>query len=374
MPGTSSGQLLVVLSLALLAHHAAYAALCWGELEQDVIYAQASDPFTCHESVQQAKDACFGQMNIGGTCRALTRSECGWTPRTADDRRTVPGTGVDSYALRECPPPASLGLCWTGPFEDSHCVAFASPYDCDPDLRPAMDKCLRNAEAGENCRAVSHTDKGWCSRKDCENLLQVPNRDTWKLEPCPPSPPTPPPPPEKLCGEEPIPTTPVLCQATTDVMLVVDGSASVRDTHAEMSNFMNAFTRKFALEKALPDESPKIGIVTFNGPEEQWNLEDFAEDDAAQVLVGLTPDLDLIKRTIDERPMSTGSTRYELWHPQSPQPPAGEPPAARGGYSCADDRRPADRRRQRQRRHPVCELPQERRVHCRHHRLRQRRP
>ena len=77
-------------------------------------------------------------------------------------------------------------------------------------------------------------------------------------------------------------------------MLVVDGSASVRDTHAEMSNFMNAFTRKFALEKALPDESPKIGIVTFNCPEEQWNLEDFAEDDAAQVLVGLTPDLDLI--------------------------------------------------------------------------------
>lgn len=109
----------------------------------------------------------------------------------------------------------------------------------------------------------------------------------------------------ELCAEVAIPATPVLCSATSDVLMVVDASDSVKDIHSEMTQFMQQFSDLFMLDPSKPQETPRVGLITFNGPQ---NLNDFSESDAATVLVPLTDEAQEIRSALNGRPMSQGLT------------------------------------------------------------------
>ena len=110
-----------------------------------------------------------------------------------------------------------------------------------------------------------------------------------------------------LCHQAQIPTTPVLCSATIDLLLVADGSSSVQDIHSQVTAFMQTLTNLFALDTAAPDATPRVGIITFNGPPITSGGINFAEEQAA-MLVNLTADTAAIMQALDTRPASQGLT------------------------------------------------------------------
>ena len=69
----------------------------------------------------------------------------------------------------------------------------------------------------------------------------------------------------QICGSPP---SDQACRATQDFWLVVDNSASVSHVEDDLTNFMYEFAARFSLV-AGDALSPRIGIVTFNGPD--WN-------------------------------------------------------------------------------------------------------
>ena len=111
-----------------------------------------------------------------------------------------------------------------------------------------------------------------------------------------------------LCHQAQIPTTPVLCSATIDLLLVADGSSSVQDIHSQVTAFMQTLTNLFALDTAAPDATPRVGIITFNGPPITSGGINFAEEQAARMLVNLTADTAAIMQALDTRPASQGLT------------------------------------------------------------------
>lgn len=70
---------------------------------------------------------------------------------------------------------------------------------------------------------------------------------------------------------------------------------------------MRSLTAQFMLDPASPAGTPRVGIVTFNGPP-IGRLEDFTEAEASRLLVGLTSNGAQINAAITSRPMSTGTT------------------------------------------------------------------
>ena len=110
-----------------------------------------------------------------------------------------------------------------------------------------------------------------------------------------------------LCSDASIPPTPVTCSATIDVLLVVDASSSVQDIHGEVTTFMLSFAESFTFENNRPDETPRFGVVTFNGPP-IGDINDFDAEDAAEILLPLTSDINFIRNTLSNRPMSNGMT------------------------------------------------------------------
>ena len=110
-----------------------------------------------------------------------------------------------------------------------------------------------------------------------------------------------------LCSDASIPPTPVTCSATIDVLLVVDASSSLQDIHDEMTTFMHAFAESFTFDTTRPAETPRFGVVTFNGPP-IGSTNDFDADDAAEILLPLTSDINFITSTLNARPASNGLT------------------------------------------------------------------
>ena len=109
-----------------------------------------------------------------------------------------------------------------------------------------------------------------------------------------------------LCSQASVPATPVLCGGHVDVMLVADASSSVADIHDEVNLFIETLAHKLTLDAANP-ASPRMGLVTFNGPP-IGQLEAFLESEASQLVFSLTASASLITTALADRSESTGTT------------------------------------------------------------------
>ena len=212
----------------------------------------------------------------------------------------------------------SASACWTSVLAERTYANFAG-YSCYSEVQAAKDACAASYNEGGafRCTAITYHPGSYpCSSPGGIMLMRgaaqpgVPGSFSYDVIECgvvlPPPPP--PPPPPALCGELPVPLTPILCSATTDVLLVIDASSSMAATHDNVTDWMRQFVDRFGLDLGAPAVSPRVGVVTFAGPDDRYNLEDFAEEDAAHVLVGLTADRARVLSLLASRDPSRGST------------------------------------------------------------------
>ena len=224
-------------------------------------------------------------------------------------REPLVGSLLSAIALTATKAQSVDDICY-GPLEPG---AYFSNYErqiyCDP-IDEARRKCAASYLAGGDgaCVGISGGASGGCYSGRQGVLVRDPisQESASAIVPCAPSTPPPPPPPEALCAQAQVPTTPVQCAATADVLLVVDSSSSVLDIRSQMTQFMKAIAARFDLDPSQPAHSPRLGIILFNGP--PGRLDDFAQEDVATVLVPLTTDAAQIDGAIDSRPIPSGTT------------------------------------------------------------------